>query len=54
MTLDTRAQDLRRLKDSLESANKEHATKYEQVKSYWKGMVRNWIAMRLSLVRSKT
>jgi len=31
MPPDTRTQDLRHLEESLESANKEHATKYEQV-----------------------
>jgi hypothetical protein len=31
MVPDTRAQDLRRLEESLEFANKEHAVKYEQV-----------------------
>ena len=37
MTPDTRAHDLRRLEDFLESANKEHATKYEQVTKLLEG-----------------
>lgn len=37
MTPDTRAQDLRRLEDFLESANKEHAMKYEQVTKLLEG-----------------
>ena len=31
MPPDTRTQDLRRLEETIESANKEHAAKYEQV-----------------------
>jgi tRNA A-37 threonylcarbamoyl transferase component Bud32 len=37
MAPDTRAQDLRRLEDSLVSANKEQATKYEQVTKLLEG-----------------